>query len=87
MDRILSAEDQKDIAIYALKWVTYSKERLPINALLHAIAIELGLESDDIEEDDLIDPKDLLSSCGGLLVFDEESNVVPPRPLYDPDIP
>jgi len=76
MDRILSAEDEKDIAIYALKWVTYSRERLPINALLHAIAVELGLEGDDIEDDDLIDPKDLLSSCGGLLVFDEESDVV-----------
>jgi hypothetical protein len=76
MDRVLDSNQGKEIALIALRWVTFSKEPLSITALLHALAIELGLEGTEIREADLVDYEDLLSSCAGFLVVDKESEIV-----------
>jgi hypothetical protein len=77
MDRVES--NQEKVVLAALKWVTFSKERLSLKVLLHALAIESRVpmsKDSDIGELDLIDPRDLLSSCAGFLVVDEESEIV-----------
>jgi hypothetical protein len=55
-------------------WLTYAAQRLNIKELQHALAIEEDME--DMDEDALIDPDILTSVCAGLVVIDEESQVV-----------
>lgn len=77
MDRInRQDENQETIAITALTWITYAKERLTVHQLLHAIALGLEPDSTDIESDDLVDVELLLSSCAGLVILNHEDGII-----------
>lgn len=57
----------------ALIWAVYSKRPLHRTEFKHALAIESGLSQEDLEtyQEDTV-----ISCCGGLVVVDEESQVV-----------
>lgn len=57
-----------------LKWVTYAKRPLRAAELQHGISV--NPESKDIDENDLIEVPRLISFCGGILAFEEESGLV-----------
>ena len=77
MDRIGKQDEQrKMIATTVLMWITYAKERLNVEQLLHSILMNLEPEIEDIDADDLIDVELLLSSCLGLVVLNEEDGIV-----------
>ena len=77
MKRIASQDEERQkIASTALTWITYAKKRLNVDQLLHAIAVNLDSEIEDIETDDLIDVELLLSSCLGLVVLNKEDGIV-----------
>jgi hypothetical protein len=69
-------DDQKTIAITALTWITYAKERLTVHELLHAVALGLEPDSTDIQNDDLIHVDLLLSSCAGLVILNHEDGII-----------
>jgi hypothetical protein len=77
MNRI-SAQDQerRTIAITALKWITYAKERLKVDELLHAIELGLNPECKDINNNDLVDLNQLLSCCAGLLILNIKGGTI-----------
>jgi hypothetical protein len=77
MDRIYAQdEERRKIAITALKWITYSKERLNVDELLHAIELGLDPECKDIDNDDLVDLDQLLSCCAGLLILNIKDGTI-----------
>jgi hypothetical protein len=77
MERINRQEDdEKTIAITALTWITYAKERLTVHELLHAVALGLEPDSTDIQNDDLIHVELLLSSCAGLVILNHEDGII-----------
>ena len=72
IDRTLSQNrEHANIAMRALKWITFAKRYLKTEELQHALAVEPDTE--DVEEDDLIEPEKLISICAGLLIRDSES--------------
>lgn len=77
MDRIYAQdEERRTIAIIALKWITYAKERLKVDELLHAIELGLDPECKDIANDDLVDLDQLLSCCAGLLILNIKDRTI-----------
>jgi len=77
MDRIGKQDaNRKLIATTAFTWITYARERLKVEQLLHAILVNLDPEIGDIETDDLIDVDLVLCSCLGLVVLNKEDGIV-----------
>ena len=62
------------LAKQVLGWLTYAERLMSITELQHAIAIELGER--EFDKDNLVDPSELVSVCAGLVVVDDQSNVV-----------
>jgi hypothetical protein len=69
-------EDRRTIAITALKWITYANKRLTIDQLQHAIELGLDPDCNDIDNDDLVDPDQVLSCCAGLLILNQEDRTI-----------
>jgi hypothetical protein len=77
MNRIYHQDDErKTIAVTALIWIVYAKERLQTDALLHAIEVGLDPQVTDIDNDDLIGLDLLLSSCAGLVIVNNEDGII-----------
>ncbi|KAJ7328859.1 ankyrin repeat-containing domain protein [Mycena albidolilacea] len=75
MNRIESQnEEDRNIAHSALTWVVNAKRPLTVAELQVALAIE----PDDrhLNDDSLLDIEIILSVCAGLVILDEQSNVV-----------
>ena len=72
----INAQDkhQSALAIATLKWVTYAKAQLKIEALQHALAVTPGCR--EINEMDLIDVDQLISFCMGIVIIDHESGII-----------
>lgn len=62
------------LATKTLCWIVYAKRQFVISELQHALAIEAGQRGFDYEN--ITDPDDILSVCGGLVVIDEEKKLV-----------
>lgn len=62
------------LAKEVLGWLTYAERLMSITELQHAIAIELGEK--EFDKENLVDPSELVSVCAGLVVVDDQSNVV-----------
>ena len=60
-----------ELALKALKWLTFAKEHLQATALRHALAIKE--ETTDIEEGSLPNLQMIVAGCMGLVVLDQES--------------
>jgi hypothetical protein len=67
------AED-RSLARRTISWVSYAQRPLTTQELCHALAIELG--DKDLNEDNILDVEDVISVCAGLVMIDEESDVV-----------
>ena len=69
--------DDVNLAISILYWLTYALTPLSVSALQHAIAI-MTLENgcNDVGEDDVPDEDILLAVCAGLVVADEERSII-----------
>lgn len=60
-------QDQRELALQTLAWVTCAKRPLRPDELGHALGVEIG--KSDIDEDNLPDLQDVLSSCCGLVTI------------------
>lgn len=85
----------KDLAKQVLSWITTTQRPLSVQELQHAIAIEPQTVA--LDHDNISDIEEMLSACAGLVVVDQESNIVRLvhyttqeyleriRPVYFPD--
>lgn len=73
MTRIRSRETP-DLAMQVLSWVAWAKRPLAVQELQHALAIADGATA--LDEDNITDAEDLVSSCEGLVTLDSETNMI-----------
>ena len=75
MERVERQVDRrKQLARRVLSWITYAVRPLSVKELQHALAVmpdTTKLDPDDITDDDI-----LTSICAGLVVIDEERDVI-----------
>ena len=64
----------RDLALKALRWLSYAQRPLTASELQHALAVEADKGSPGVE--DLVDVKDLISVCGGLVAISTGSKIV-----------
>lgn len=58
----------------ALSWIIFALRPLTVLELQHALAVEL--DDPELDEDNLPDPNEMIASCSGLVVVDEESQII-----------
>lgn len=66
--------DDRELAEKALRWVAYTYEPLNVYALQEAVAIESG--QTDFDDEALTAIGWILNACAGLLIHDEENQIV-----------
>ncbi|POR33893.1 Uncharacterized protein TPAR_05909 [Tolypocladium paradoxum] len=82
MERIgEQVNDQRSLALDVLRWISGSMRPFKTPELRHALAVEMGRLTLDPDKD-LPDVADMVSVCAGLVVLDEESNIIR-YPFYD----
>ncbi|KAM7191628.1 Ankyrin repeat-containing domain protein [Naviculisporaceae sp. PSN 640] len=75
MARIKGQEqDQAELAIRALAWITCARRPLRTIELQHALAVEEG--EDSVDEDNIPQVDDLVGWCAGLVTVDEQSGII-----------
>lgn len=57
-----------------LSWITYAQRPLSTGELSHALAVEVG--DSELDMDNIPDVEDMISDCAGLVVVDDESNII-----------
>lgn len=67
-------EDERFIAKQLLGWLTYSERLMTVEEVQHALAIEPG--TSDFDEDNLGDVDEILGFCAGLVIIDEETQII-----------
>jgi hypothetical protein len=67
------AEDRL-LARRTIAWVSYTQRPLTSQELCYALAIKPG--DMELDGDNVYDVKDIISICAGLIIIDEESNVI-----------
>lgn len=66
--------DDSELAKTVLSWITYARRPLLAGELCHALAVEKG--DTDLDPDNVPEVEDLISVCAGLVMIDEESNII-----------
>ena len=66
--------DAQELAFQTLSWISCAKKTLTTQELRHALAVEQDRQ--DLDEENLSDLEDILSDCAGLVVVDEESQII-----------
>lgn len=66
--------DSRELAKQVLSWITCAKKNLTTIELRHAVAVEIGKL--ELDEENLLDIKDMISVCAGLVTIDKESSTV-----------
>jgi ankyrin repeat protein len=75
MERIFAqGEVAREMAKRILAWILCAHRPLSTLELLHALAIEPG--DTEINEDNIMDPEQLLTICAGLVAIDEQSDSI-----------
>ncbi|KAI8715241.1 AAA domain-containing protein [Fusarium sp. LHS14.1] len=69
-------ESQRDLAYRVLEWLTRAKRALTSWELRHALAVELDSEEGHLDEDNLSEEDELVSSCAGLVIVDKASGII-----------
>lgn len=64
----------RDLADQTLSWIIFALRPLTVLELQHALAVELG--DPELDEDNLLDANEMISSCAGLVVVDDESQII-----------
>ncbi|KAL8901819.1 MAG: hypothetical protein Q9207_005011 [Kuettlingeria erythrocarpa] len=57
-----------------LSWITYAQRPLSTEELSHALAVEVG--DSELDMDNIPDVEDMVSDCAGLVIVDDESNII-----------
>ena len=77
-DAIERIENQKTgfatLAKETLSWLVCVERELNIDELLHALAVEENAQG--LDEENIQEAEDVISSCAGLVVLDEETQVI-----------
>ncbi|KAJ7453546.1 hypothetical protein B0H11DRAFT_2245368 [Mycena galericulata] len=68
------SEDDKDLAWLILAWITNAKRPLRPSELREALAVEAG--ATELDPDNLLDTETILSVCAGLVVLNEEDDII-----------
>jgi ankyrin repeat protein len=63
-----------ELAKQALSWITCAKRPLTTLELQHALAVEIG--ESELDEQNLPEVEDIVSGCAGLVIIDENSNII-----------
>ena len=75
MERVERQDDgRKQLARRVLSWIIYAVRPLSVKELQHALAVMP--DTTKLDPEDIIDYEILTSICAGLVVIDEERNVV-----------
>ena len=75
MRRIQGQEEGfRNLADQILSWIVWAVRPLTVLELQHALSIEPGDE--EMDEDNFLDANDLTSVCAGLVVIDQDSQIV-----------
>ena len=75
MERVERQDDiRKQLAKRVLSWITYAIRPLSVKELQHALAVVP--DTTNLDPDDITDDEILTSVCAGLVVIDEERNVI-----------
>jgi hypothetical protein len=75
MERVEQQDDRrKQLARRVLSWITYAVRPLSVKELQHALAVMP--DTTKLDPDDITDDEILTSICAGLVVIDEERNVI-----------
>lgn len=67
-------EGFRSLAKQLLGWLTYSKRLMTVKEVQNALAIEPG--TPDLDEDNLSDIDEIMGFCAGLVIVDEETQVI-----------
>ena len=67
-------KSSRQLALDALTWLTYAQRPMTALELQHALAVEPGEGSLDVEN--LVDLEELISICKGLVAVSTESNII-----------
>ncbi|KAL8906113.1 MAG: hypothetical protein Q9171_006404 [Xanthocarpia ochracea] len=67
-------QDDRELAEKALRWVAYTYRRFPVRALQEALAIDP--DETDVEDEAMTPIGLILDVCAGLLILDEEDEIV-----------
>lgn len=74
MERIEGqVSDQRDMAKQVLSWITCAGP-LTTRELQHALAVEIGVPY--LDDANISDVEDIVSVCAGLVIVDEQSNII-----------
>jgi ankyrin repeat protein len=75
MERIFAqGKESSEMAKRILSWILCARRPLRTLELLHALAVEVG--DTEVDEENILDTKTLLTICAGLVTIDENSNNV-----------
>jgi len=75
MERVERQDDGcKQLAKRVLSWITYAVRPLSVKELQHALAVMP--DTTELDPDDITDDEILTSVCAGLVVINEERNVI-----------
>lgn len=66
--------DLKELGLQVLSWITCAKRPLTTFELQHALGVEF--DQPYLDEENLPDVQDMVSSCCGLVTIDEKSNII-----------
>ena len=66
--------DHLELAKQILSWITHAPRPLSVMELQHALAVEVG--ETELHEDNIPEMEDMAAVCAGLVVIDEESNII-----------
>ena len=73
------AEPDNTLGMRILQWVSHSKRLLLVDELRHALAVEWEADKDpprNLGFNDLLDPESLIDVCGGLVIIENESQII-----------
>lgn len=62
------------LAINVLSWIVHAKRPLTTEEIAHALAVQP--EDEELDMDNMFDVEDIVSVCAGLVVVDEESDII-----------
>src|ERR1700722_4229525 len=75
MERVEQQDDRrKQLARRVLSWITYAVRPLSVKELQHALAVMP--DTTKLDPEDIIDYEILTSVCAGIVVIDEERDVI-----------
>lgn len=64
----------RELAEYVLSWIVCGRRPLTILELQHGLAVEIG--DSELGDDNFQDIEEIVSVCAGLLIVDEESDII-----------